>query len=227
LIAGVFGQPPAIVQPAKTPLPTGPPLEAPEDEPDEAPEEDPELAPEDEPPEDELEDAPEDDPVDGLPDDEPAGEPEEEAPDDEPGSDPEEEPPEEEPGSDPDEEAAIPDEDPKPDPPPEPPSTSPPTPADVASAHAPKATRDASSGAPPKNQGLPTRRLVRPAITARRSRNRAGTKEVESAPNLAPISCQRGTSGLLLHHRRLAPKQPHATSKPSPFRWLAQAPPRA
>jgi hypothetical protein len=76
------GQPPSMVQPARTPIPTGPPDAEPEDDPEEEPppEDDPEDGPEEDPPDDVLPDVePEDDP-DDLPDDDP----EEEDPDDEP-----------------------------------------------------------------------------------------------------------------------------------------------
>ena len=109
-MGGVFGQPPAMVQPAKTPLPAGPPEEEPEDDPEEE-----------------------------LPDDEPAIDPEEDPPDDEPAIDPEEDG------------APGPDEEPEPEPLPPPPSTSGLTPLVVGPAHAPKATREASAGTPPRN----------------------------------------------------------------------------
>ena len=98
-------QPPVRVQPAKIPVPTGPPDEEPEDDPEDEPDEEPEDDPEDEP-EEEPEDEPDEDP-----EDDPEDEPEEE-PEDEPDEDPEDEP-EEEPEDEPDEE---PDEDPDPEP---------------------------------------------------------------------------------------------------------------
>ena len=148
LIGGVLGQPPAIVQPASTPVPAGPPAEAPEDEPEDAPDEEPEAAPEDEPeetlPDEEPGEAPEDEPDGALPDEEPGNDP-----DEEPESDPEEEEP------------PRPEEEPKPDPPPPPESASTLTLLVAAPEHAPKATSEASAGTLPRNHCATTRTFVR------------------------------------------------------------------